>query len=370
MEGSARAPPGYVFRCPGTAVALAVRESARQPVTVLGELVHNETVLDDLRGRGVRFCGDVGDVETPRVMITAHGASDRPARGSCAAAACASSTPPAPLVRSWHTLAVPPARARRPAIPVIVGRRDHVEVRGLTGDLDAFDVVLDRGRRPPSVTEAPDSASLPRRHSPAERVQRLASADPAAVSRAPRCMLVDTVCAPHEEAVRNAALELARNAATSSSSSAARASNNTRELADACRAHCSAGRVHRVQAADGPARSTGSTEPTCVGLTAGTSTPDTVIDLVEARLRGDRWQPAGSVGGRAMIPDDPFYQPRPARSLPRAMAIAPMLDPAGARAIDRCVALLVNPFYVKTRTSCRGRRRPTRCRRWLASPST
>ena len=27
--------------------------------------------------------------------------------------------------------------------PVIIGRRDHVEVRGMTGDLDAFDVVLD-----------------------------------------------------------------------------------------------------------------------------------------------------------------------------------------------------------------------------------
>ena len=26
--------------------------------------------------------------------------------------------------------------------PVIIGKRDHVEVRGMTGDLDAFDVVL------------------------------------------------------------------------------------------------------------------------------------------------------------------------------------------------------------------------------------
>jgi radical SAM superfamily enzyme YgiQ (UPF0313 family) len=49
-----------------------------------------------------------------------------------------------------------------------------------------------------------------------------------------------------------------------------------------------------------------------------------------------------------MIPDDPFHQPRPARSLPRAMAIAPTLEPAGARAIDRGAALLVNPFYAKS----------------------
>ncbi len=49
-----------------------------------------------------------------------------------------------------------------------------------------------------------------------------------------------------------------------------------------------------------------------------------------------------------MIPDDPFYQPRPARSLPRAMAIAPTLDPAGARGFDCAAALLVNPFYAKS----------------------
>jgi len=87
------------------AIALAVRESARQPVTVLGELVHNETVLDDLRARGVRFCGDVGDVETQRVMITAHGASDGRLADSLTARAMASRTPKhMPMWRARRTL--------------------------------------------------------------------------------------------------------------------------------------------------------------------------------------------------------------------------------------------------------------------------
>jgi radical SAM superfamily enzyme YgiQ (UPF0313 family) len=48
-------------------------------------------------------------------------------------------------------------------------------------------------------------------------------------------------------------------------------------------------------------------------------------------------------------PDDPFYQPRPARSLPRAMAVAPALD-RGRRGggIEPRAALLVNPFYPKS----------------------
>ena len=35
------------------AIAFARREAASQPLTVLGELVHNSTVLGDLKKRGV-----------------------------------------------------------------------------------------------------------------------------------------------------------------------------------------------------------------------------------------------------------------------------------------------------------------------------
>ena len=59
------------------AIALARHEAAAGPLTVLGELVHNETVLDDLRARGVRFERNAADVVTDSAMITAHGASER-----------------------------------------------------------------------------------------------------------------------------------------------------------------------------------------------------------------------------------------------------------------------------------------------------
>jgi radical SAM superfamily enzyme YgiQ (UPF0313 family) len=50
-----------------------------------------------------------------------------------------------------------------------------------------------------------------------------------------------------------------------------------------------------------------------------------------------------------MIPDDPFYQPRKSRALPRAMGVAPPLDPArGPGSVDVRSALLVNPFYAKS----------------------
>ena len=59
------------------AIALALQQAATEPLTVLGDLVHNETVLAELRARGVKIAQQVSAVDTPNVMITAHGASER-----------------------------------------------------------------------------------------------------------------------------------------------------------------------------------------------------------------------------------------------------------------------------------------------------
>src|SRR5436190_5417234 len=121
------------------AIALAQATAQQQPVTVLGELVHNETVLASLRTRGVRFAHQPQESTTNTVLITAHGTSDRMrARLNNDGFEVVDST--CPLVHVAH-------RALRELVtagfhPVIIGKRDHVEVRGLTGDLDEFDVVL------------------------------------------------------------------------------------------------------------------------------------------------------------------------------------------------------------------------------------
>ena len=59
------------------AVALALEEAAAGPVTVLGDLVHNESVIAMLRARGVVVEQNAASVSTPTVMVTAHGASAR-----------------------------------------------------------------------------------------------------------------------------------------------------------------------------------------------------------------------------------------------------------------------------------------------------
>src|SRR5580698_7863283 len=59
------------------AVALAYKEAATAPLTILGDLVRNESVLAALRAAGISIEHNLADVPTPRVMITAHGTSDR-----------------------------------------------------------------------------------------------------------------------------------------------------------------------------------------------------------------------------------------------------------------------------------------------------
>ena len=69
---------GHLGMCFGVrdAIALAHAEGAEGRLTILGDLVHNETVLADLRARGIGFAQQVAEVTTSTVMITAHGAAE------------------------------------------------------------------------------------------------------------------------------------------------------------------------------------------------------------------------------------------------------------------------------------------------------
>jgi 4-hydroxy-3-methylbut-2-en-1-yl diphosphate reductase len=121
------------------AIALALQEASLQPLTVLGDLVHNERVLGELRARGVIIAQQPAAVQTQAVMITAHGASEKTInrvreRGlTVMEATC-------PLVHAAHRAVAKLEKAGYH--PVIIGKREHVEVRGLSEDLPDFDVVL------------------------------------------------------------------------------------------------------------------------------------------------------------------------------------------------------------------------------------
>src|SRR5690349_20210846 len=59
------------------AITMAKQRAAIEPLTILGELVHNEIVLKDLRTDGIQIEQQLDNVSTKSLMITAHGASER-----------------------------------------------------------------------------------------------------------------------------------------------------------------------------------------------------------------------------------------------------------------------------------------------------
>ena len=256
------------------AIALAQQESAAQPLTILGELVHNEAVLASLQQSGIRIESDPATVTTPAVMITAHGASQRMMnrvreRGlNITEATC-------PLVQLAHRAV---ARLVEEGYhPVIVGKRDHVEVRGLTEDLKEFDVVL-ADADVDALQERPRFGVAAQTTQPVGRVRQLVRL---IRQRFPRSEIrfIDTVCQPTKQR-QTAAIELAHQSDVVIVVGGAH-SNNTRELVATCSRYCA--RVHHVQnAADlRPEWFAGSET---VGITAGTSTPDAAIDEVERRV--------------------------------------------------------------------------------------
>jgi 4-hydroxy-3-methylbut-2-enyl diphosphate reductase len=257
------------------AIALALEHSAREPLTILGDLVHNETVLDRLRRQGIQTVRLGEPVPTSTVMVTAHGASDR-AKAALQQRGLTVLEATCPLVRHAHLAVL--ALARQGYHPVIVGQRDHVEVRGLTGDLDAFDVVLTEGEVR-QLPERPRFGVAAQTTQPSDHVRQLVAL---LRERFPRSEVrfVDTVCRPTKER-QWAAIELARESEVVIVIGGAH-SNNTRQLVATCARHCA--RVHHVQSPS-DLQADWLDAANTVGLTAGTSTPDDVIAAVEDRLR-------------------------------------------------------------------------------------
>ena len=277
------------------ALQLALNQSTGESLTILGDLVHNETILSELRERGVQTVSSPATVTTSSVMITAHGTSQRTIdeirdRGlNVLEATC-------PLVHAAHRAV---ARLVSDGFhPVIIGKRDHVEVRGLTGDLAEFDVVID-GSDVAALRERARFGIAAQTTQPIDRVRYLVRL---INQRFPRAQIrfVDTVCQPTKQR-QTAAISMAMKSDVVVVIGGAH-SNNTRELAQTCARFCP--KVHHVQSAS-DLRPEWFANAQAVVITAGTITPDTLIDVVEKWLRD-------LADSSACASSESIYEPTPA----------------------------------------------------------
>lgn len=264
--------------CFGVRDALAMADSIETPasVTIHGELVHNEGVLARLGAAGFRVAAEADRAkldERPTVLITAHGVSDAErSRLLTAGKKLIDST--CPLVGRVHMAAKRFAAEGRHVL--VLGRPGHVEVQGIVEDLTSVEVV-------PSVAEVQTYAherlgvlcqtTMPPRQA-ASIVAEIRRKNPRA-----DVQLADTICQPTRD--RQAAVEELLAQVDAMVVVGGRRSNNTRELVALCQERGKPA-WHVESAAE--------IEPSwfagckTLGLSAGTSTPDEVIEAVYLRL--------------------------------------------------------------------------------------
>lgn len=264
--------------CFGVRDALAVIDRVEVPadVTIHGELVHNREVLADLHRRGFRQSAETTRAvpPTPAVLVTAHGVSDRE-RARLVRGGKRVIDTTCPLVQKAHAAARSLEAEGRTV--VVVGSRDHVEVRGIVEDLRAPIVVgglADVERWPFGRLGVVCQTTTP--VATAEAIVAAVHAhNPHADIR-----VLDTICSPTK--ARIVSLDALLPRVDGVVVVGGLHSNNTKQLAERVRA---AGvPVLHVENAAGLAPEWLHGKRV-VGLTAGTSTLDVTIDAVERALR-------------------------------------------------------------------------------------
>ena len=134
MEISLAQPRGF---CAGVDRAIEIVERALQqfgsPIYVKHEIVHNKTVVEDLRGKGAIFVDELEDVPTgSTVVFSAHGVS-QDVRAQAESLGLKVFDATCPLVTKVH-VEVSKMRAQGCEI-IMIGHEGHPEVEGTMGQV-------------------------------------------------------------------------------------------------------------------------------------------------------------------------------------------------------------------------------------------
>jgi 4-hydroxy-3-methylbut-2-enyl diphosphate reductase len=274
------------------AIDLALGLARQGPITILGDLVHNPDVVAAMDAAGATRAGRLEDVQTSAILLTAHGTADRvklrlrEEGKEVHDATC-------PLVTRVH-LAVR-RLVEEGRHPVVIGQPNHVEVRGLVGDLDDYTIIQnesdlsrldDRLQQDPHARLGVVAQTTHPLECVLELVEALNRRFPEADVR-----FLDTVCQPTKD--RQVALRRLAAATDVVVVVGGPDSNNSRKLVELAQ-HLGRPAYRVARAAE--LRPEWFAGYRTVGLTAGTSTPDDVIAEVRDWL--ERHEPA--VSGSAL----------------------------------------------------------------------
>lgn len=306
--------------CAGVDRAIEIVERAitrfGAPIYVRHEIVHNTYVVNDLKAKGAIFIEDLADVPPGATLIfSAHGVSQA-VRREAAARGFQVFDATCPLVTKVH---VEVAKLRREGYDfIMIGHKGHPEVEGTMGQLDGGIHLVEDVADVAGVV-VPDESRL------AVVTQTTLSVDDAAEIltavkrrfpqvREPKKQDICYATQNRQDAVKVLSAEVDIVIVVGSPTSSN--SNRLRELAERLDTPAfmvdSAAEI-RPEWFDGRPR---------VGLTAGASAPELLVDQVVARLRG-----LGAVSVRKM----PGVEEHIEFPLPMGLGDKAMADAAAAR---------------------------------------
>jgi 4-hydroxy-3-methylbut-2-en-1-yl diphosphate reductase len=272
------APRGF---CAGVDRAIDIVEMALEvygaPIYVRHEIVHNRHVVDALRKKGAIFTDDLREVPEGAVVIfSAHGVSPAVRREAVERRLRALDAT-CPLVTKVHLEAL--KYAKEGFTIVLVGHRDHVEVQGTLGEAPDAIVVVETVAEAERL-EVPDPARIAYITQTTLSVDDVRAIVDALKRRFPaiREPAKADICYATQNR-QDAVKELARRCATVLVVGAPASSNANRLVEVAAQVGA---RAYLIESADDiqPGWITGD-----VGITAGASTPERVVQACVDRLR-------------------------------------------------------------------------------------
>ncbi len=255
-------------------------ETGRPPIFTLGPIIHNEEVVRDLEGRGVRVLPDeesLKDLKEGTVIIRSHGVGravyDRiKARGlSVVDATC-------PFVKKIHRVVQEQNGLGRRVI--IIGDKDHPEVQGIRGWGDEKTLVV---KDEAEMADLPDltgeklcivSQTTFNYNKFQDLVEKFSE-------KGYDILVLNTIC----NATQERQVEAGRIASQVDAMIVVggKSSSNTRKLYEICRKECK--NTYYIQTVgDFDPESVSSVRS--VGITAGASTPKNIIEEVHTNVRG------------------------------------------------------------------------------------
>ncbi|MBI2192724.1 MAG: 4-hydroxy-3-methylbut-2-enyl diphosphate reductase [Planctomycetes bacterium] len=264
--------------CFGVRDALAIASNVPTPhrFTIHGQLVHNPQINEGLARRGFSITPENRRDPvplTPGVLITAHGISSRERSRLLRAKKTLIDTT-CPLVRRVHNAAQ--RLNARGFFVIVIGKRSHVEVQGIVGDLDRYAVV-----EKPHDVQPYDAEALGvvcQTTTPPFLAEEVIHAI-RACNPGKSIEVVDTICLPTRQ--RQEAVLALLNRVQALVVVGGRNSNNSRQLARLAEDR----NIPCVQVErDGDLDPEWFKPFSLVGLTAGTSTPDAAIRAVHRAL--------------------------------------------------------------------------------------